>query len=75
MLPVNSGHLTITLQKRTIRLVRHILPQEWLQKTKQVWLYGDVEVKAKLPKGRGTWPAIWMLPNRNVYGGWPTVVK
>lgn len=23
--------------------------------------YGKVEVKAKLPKGQGTWPAIWML--------------
>ncbi|RBP48736.1 family 16 glycosylhydrolase [Arenicella xantha] len=25
-------------------------------------LYGRVEVKAKLPAGQGTWPAIWMLP-------------
>ncbi|MBN2795603.1 MAG: glycoside hydrolase family 16 protein [Clostridia bacterium] len=24
--------------------------------------YGKVEVKAKIPKGKGTWPAIWMLP-------------
>lgn len=23
--------------------------------------YGTVEVRAKLPKGRGTWPAIWMM--------------
>lgn len=35
------------------------------------WQYGRVEVKAKLPQGRGTWPAIWMLPTKNTYGGWP----
>jgi beta-glucanase (GH16 family) len=31
-----------------------------------------VEIKAKLPSGYGTWPAIWMLPTYNVYGGWPS---
>ncbi len=33
--------------------------------------YGKVEVKAKLPYGTGTWPAIWMMPTANRYGGWP----
>lgn len=35
------------------------------------FLYGRVEVKAKLPKTGGTWPAIWTLPTDWVYGGWP----
>jgi len=35
------------------------------------WTYGRVEVRAKLPTGRGTWPAIWMLPTGNAYGAWP----
>lgn len=36
------------------------------------WLYGRVEVRAKLPGGRGTWPAIWMLPTDWEYGDWPS---
>ncbi|HEX8330731.1 MAG TPA: glycoside hydrolase family 16 protein [Hymenobacter sp.] len=35
--------------------------------------YGRFEVRAKIPAGRGTWPAIWMLPDQNTYGNhsWP----
>jgi beta-glucanase (GH16 family) len=40
-------------------------------KRKCDWLYGRIEVKAKLPSGRGTWPAIWMLPTNWEYGNWP----
>jgi beta-glucanase (GH16 family) len=35
------------------------------------WLYGKIEVKAKLPRGNGVWPAIWMLPVEGEYGAWP----
>lgn len=35
------------------------------------WLYGRIEAYAKLPSGRGTWPAIWMLPTGWEYGSWP----
>ena len=34
------------------------------------WKYGRIEVRAKLPIGQGLWPAIWMLPTEEKYGGW-----
>ena len=40
-------------------------------KYKGDWRYGRVEVRAKPPRGQGSFPAIWMLPTDNVYGGWP----
>ena len=36
------------------------------------WLYCKIEVRAKLPSGKGTWPAIWMLPTDFAYGDWPS---
>lgn len=37
---------------------------------KAYWTYGKVEVRARLPQGQGTWPAIWMLPEQDGYGPW-----
>lgn len=39
------------------------------------WRYGRFEVRARLPAGRGTWPAIWMMPSDWEFsrGGWPDV--
>jgi len=33
--------------------------------------YGRIEMRARLPKGQGVWPAFWMLSDDDVYGGWP----
>lgn len=35
------------------------------------FLYGRVEVRARLPRARGSWPAIWLMPTTSAYGGWP----
>ena len=32
--------------------------------------YGRFEMRAKMPAGQGLWPAFWMLPEDNLYGGW-----
>lgn len=34
--------------------------------------YGRIDVRAKLPTGKGLWPAIWMLSTDQQYGPWPT---
>ncbi len=35
------------------------------------WKYGRIEVRAKLPSGRGVWPAIWMVGANAPLVGWP----
>jgi len=42
-------------------------------KGKASWRYGRIEVRAKLPYGRGIWPAIWMLSADKTYGEWPRI--
>nr|MBC7612700.1 glycoside hydrolase family 16 protein [Pseudopedobacter sp.] len=42
-----------------------------LSQNKYAFTYGKVEVKAKLPVGIGTWPAIWMLGGDIKSVGWP----
>ncbi|UZH55430.1 glycoside hydrolase family 16 protein [Salinimicrobium tongyeongense] len=40
-------------------------------KNKFSFNHGRIEVRAKLDKGKGSWPAIWMMPQDSKYGGWP----
>lgn len=40
--------------------------------TKAWWTYGRMEIRAKIPGGKGSWPAFWMLGHEcEKYGGWP----
>ncbi len=34
---------------------------------KKSFLYGRIDVMAKMPKGTGTWPAVWMMPANDLY--------
>jgi beta-glucanase (GH16 family) len=67
---VNNGILKIEARKENFS-GRLYTSSRMVTKGKGDWLFGRFEIKAKLPKGRGTWPAIWMLPTDWVYGGWP----
>lgn len=41
-------------------------------KGKKDFKYGKVVARAKVPKGKGLWPAIWMMPTQqSLYGNWP----
>lgn len=67
---VVNGNLVITAQKEAIGGLNYSSAR-LVTKNKGDFLYGRIEARAKLPSGRGTWPAIWMLPTDWAYGSWP----
>jgi beta-glucanase (GH16 family) len=42
-----------------------------ITENKRIFTYGIMEIKAKLPPGKGTWSALWMLGNNIDQVGWP----
>jgi beta-glucanase (GH16 family) len=67
---VENGHLIIEA-RREFWAGQEYTSARLVSKGKGDWTYGRFEVRAKLPSGRGSWPAIWMLPSSNDYGSWP----
>lgn len=68
---VKNGMLTITAKKEVVDN-RNYSSARLISKNKGDFTYGRAEIKAKLPGGKGTWPAIWMLPSGTwAYGEWP----
>ena len=71
---VEGGHLVIEARKEALVAGNGYTSARLVSRGKGgSQLYGRFEVRAKIPGGRGTWPAIWMLPDQNPYGnkGWP----
>lgn len=60
---VKDGILTITAKMigDTVYSIR--------MNTKESWKYGYFEARLKLPSGKGTWPAFWMMPKN--FTSWP----
>lgn len=67
---VENGLLIITALKQK-KDDNEYTSAKLVSQGKAAWKYGRIEVKARIPKGRGNWPAIWMLPDNDKYGGWP----
>ncbi|MBX9852975.1 MAG: family 16 glycosylhydrolase [Cytophagaceae bacterium] len=67
---VQNGNLVITARKENFG-GRSYTSARIRTAGKADFTYGKIEARMKLPKGQGLWPAFWMLPTDNVYGGWP----
>ena len=64
---VKDGYLTITARKEdSVYTSTRIVT-----KNKKTFQYGRIEIKAKLPLGKGLWPAFWMLGSNIDKMGWP----
>lgn len=62
---------SIYSNKTTGDIINPVRSARMTTKGKRSIQYGKVEVVAKMPKGDWLWPAIWMMPEDNVYGSWP----
>jgi len=62
---VKNGTLRITALKENGK----IYSGRVYAKVKSGWTYGYIEASIKLPKGKGTWPAFWMMPVN--FRSWP----
>lgn len=67
---MENGNLIIEAHRELINS-RAYSSARLVSKHKGDWTYGKITARAKLPKGKGVWPAIWMLPTNWEYGGWP----
>lgn len=67
---VRNGSLWIMARKQKME-ERNYTSARLVTKGKAGFTYGKVEIRAKLPPGRGLWPAIWMLGDNISSVGWP----
>jgi beta-glucanase (GH16 family) len=64
---VQDGYLTIKANKEGSSYTSSRL----ISKDKKQFKYGRIDIRAKLPKGQGIWPALWMLGSNISTVNWP----
>ncbi|OGX84571.1 hypothetical protein BEN47_16010 [Hymenobacter lapidarius] len=67
---VNGGNLTIQARRQQSGSNAYTSAR-LLTKGKQTFVYGRIDTRAKIPKGKGVWPAIWMLGADIDQNNWP----
>jgi beta-glucanase (GH16 family) len=69
-LEVSNGTLKITARRETMQGADFTSARIKTQ-GKQSFVYGRIDIRAKMPKGQGYWPALWMLGDKISTAGWP----
>lgn len=67
---VEDGNLVITAKQESYKGKSYTsgrINTNW----KFQFTYGRIQARMKLPGGKGTWPAFWMMPHDSAYGTWP----
>jgi hypothetical protein len=67
---VSKGNLIIEARKESLAGSAYTSAR-MITKNKQVFTYGRIDIRAKVPTGKGIWPALWMLGNNIDQAGWP----
>lgn len=72
-LHLTNGHMVISANKENYQGPdgkKSYTSARITSKGKGDWKYGRFEARIKMPKGKGMWPAFWMMPTDSVYGTW-----
>jgi beta-glucanase (GH16 family) len=67
---VKNGRLVIEAHKEKYQN-RDYTSARLITKGKKEFMFGRIDIRAKLPKGQGIWPALWMLGANIDQVGWP----
>jgi beta-glucanase (GH16 family) len=67
---VSNGNLVIEARKESIGGYNYSSGRMTTQ-NKKSFQFGRIDIRAKLPEGKGIWPALWMLGSNITTVGWP----
>ncbi len=67
---VSNGNLIIEARKETFSSFSYTSGRMTTQ-NKKFFKFGRIDIRAKIPVGKGIWPALWMLGTNISSAGWP----